>query len=263
MRSAISPFAAAAEPFIHGRLRPHPTPATVRPMKLKSAARYLWKEWIRSFALPVVAILAAKSAIADINPVPSGSMKPTILEGDVVFVNKLAYDLKIPFTTVHLAHWADPARGDVVVCFEPGDGTRLVKRIVGLPGDTIELRNESLLLNGAPVAYFPLAPSAAGVRYLDDRNRRTAIFAREELGQRSHAIMVLPRVLALRSFGPLTIPAGNYFAMGDNRDNSKDSRYFGFVPRDAIVGQAKGVFVSADLDHWLKPRFGRFFSALE
>ena len=232
-------------------------------MKTKFTKRRFWPEWVRPLVLPVLVITAAKSAIADINPVPTGSMKPTVLEGDVVFVNKLAYDLKIPFTTVHLARWADPARGDIVVCFEPDNGTRLVKRIVGLPGDTIELRGEILLLNGTPAAYTPLAPTAAGVREMEDRDRRAAIFAREHFGDRSHSIMVLPRMPALRNFGPLTIPAGSYFAMGDNRDNSKDSRFFGFVPRDAIVGEAKAVFVSGDLNHWLKPRFDRFFSALE
>src|SRR5476649_2418379 len=92
----------------------------------KKIARYLWTDWVRPLALPCLLITAAKSALADINYVPSGSMKPTILEGDVVFINKLAYDLRVPFTTARLAHWSDPERGDIVVCFSPADNTRLV-----------------------------------------------------------------------------------------------------------------------------------------
>src|SRR6185436_12530035 len=104
-----------------------------------------------------LAVAAAKSALADINIVPTGSMKPTILEGDVVFVNKLAYDLRVPFTFARVAHWSDPARGDIAVCFAPDDGTRLVKRVVGLPGDTIELRHDVLFLNGVQQEYAALS----------------------------------------------------------------------------------------------------------
>ncbi|HVU25182.1 MAG TPA: signal peptidase I [Opitutus sp.] len=232
-------------------------------MKTRHAVRHLWREWIRPLALPLLLITAAKSAIADVNRVPSGSMKPTVLEGDVVFVNKLAYDLKVPFTTTHVAHWADPARGDIVVCFEPGKGTRLVKRVVGLPGDTIELRREVLFVNGAPLAYSSLSAEPPDVRALEPAERASALFAREQLGAHSHLVMVLPRLPALRTFGPVTVSAGSYFVMGDNRDNSEDSRFFGAVPRDQIVGRAQGVFVSADLAHWLRPRFDRFFSALD
>lgn len=232
-------------------------------MRFKAVAHHLWHEWLRPLVLPFVAIMAAKSALADINPVPSGSMMPTVLEGDVVFVNKLAYDLKVPFTTRHLARWSDPARGDIVVCFSPEDGTRLLKRVVALPGDTIEMRHETLFLNGAPADYAPLPAAAAGVPHLSSAERNDAIFVRETLGSRSHAVMVMPRRAALRNFAPITVPDGHYFLLGDNRDNSHDSRFFGFVSRDQIVGEAKGVFVSADLARWLKPRFDRFFAALE
>ena len=232
-------------------------------MNHKTIARTLWREWIRPLALPLLLITAAKSALADINYVPSGSMKPTILEGDVVFVNKLAYDLKVPFTTQQLAHWSDPRRGDIVVCFEPQAGTRLVKRVVGLPGDRVEHRNNLLYLNGTREDYAPLSSGTRGVDDLDPKEKASALFARENLGDRPHSVMALPAVRALRNFGPITVPAGQYFMMGDNRDNSRDSRYFGPVPRSEIVGEAKGVFVSADLDHWLRPRFNRFFTALE
>lgn len=233
-------------------------------MRQNMFLRQLWREWIRPLALPLLAIAAAKSAFADMNPVPTGSMQPTVLAGDVVFINKLAYDLKIPFTTRHLAQWGDPQRGDIVVCFSPTDGTRLLKRVIGLPGDTLELRQETLFLNGMAVSYSPLSvQTAAGATYLPNAERRAALFAREHLGSRPHVVMVLPRVPARRTFAPIVVPAGSYFVMGDNRDNSQDSRYFGFVTRPEIVGQAMGVVVSGDLEHWLKPRFDRFFSALD
>lgn len=223
---------------------------------------YLWREWVRPLAFPLLLIAAAKSALADLNPVPTGSMIPTVLEGDVVFVNKLAYDLKVPFTTLRLARWADPARGDIVVCFAPDDGTRLLKRVVGLPGDTIELCNERLLINGQPLRYDALEGDAVGLPYLDEKTRLASRFALEQLAGRPHPVMIQPRRPALRNFRPLTIPAGSYFMMGDNRDDSRDSRFFGLVPREQIVGEAKAVFVSGDLANWVRPRFGRFCSAL-
>src|SRR5258708_4775555 len=129
-------------------------------MNVKKNLRHLWAEWIRPLALPFILITAAKSALADINYVPSGSMQPTILCGDVVFINKLAYDLRVPFTFARLAHWAGPARGDVVVCFSPADGTRLVKRVIGQPGDSNELRHDILFLNSIGQTYSPLAAAA-------------------------------------------------------------------------------------------------------
>ena len=227
----------------------------------RASARYFWREWIRPLALPLLLIACAKSALADINYVPSGSMKPTILEGDVVFINKLAYDLRVPFTAVRLARWADPARGDIVVCYSPEDNMRLVKRVIGLPGDTVELRNNVLFINGVAQRYEPLPEKVT--RDLPPAERAKALFAREHIDKHAHGVMSLPWVPAWRNFGPLLIPGHSYFVMGDNRDNSKDSRMFGFVPRREIMGEAKGVFVSADLDHMLRPRFGRFFSALD
>ena len=235
-------------------------------MNHKTIARYFWREWIRPLALPVLFITAAKSALADINYVPTGSMKPTILEGDVVFINKLAYDLRVPFTMQRIARWNNPTRADIVVCFAPDTGTRLVKRVIGTPGDIVELRSETLYINGHRQAYSPLPNNAPGVIDLEAGERAAAVFAREELAatpNHTHSVMVIPTRPALRNFGPITVPADQYFMMGDNRDNSHDSRYFGFVPRREIVGQAKSVFVSADLAHWLRPRFNRFFTALE
>ncbi|WP_414663379.1 signal peptidase I [Horticoccus sp. 23ND18S-11] len=230
-------------------------------MTIKSLLLHVWREWVRPLAVPLLIIGAAKSALADINYVPSGSMKPTILEGDVLFVNKLAYDLRVPFTFTRVAQWSHPASGDIVVCFSPADGMRLVKRVVGVPGDTIELRAGALYRNGQRQNYAPL--SAHVSRDLSANERQQARFARESDGTRGHAVMALPGDHAQRNFGPVTVPEASYFVMGDNRDNSLDSRFFGFVPRATIIGEATAVVVSGNLDHALRPRFGRFFTALE
>src|SRR4051794_11858499 len=138
-------------------------------MKLTSALHRFWLAWLRPFLASAAVILPIKSVIADINFVPTGSMKPTILEGDFIFVNKLAYDLKIPFTTSHLAEWDNPSRGDVVVCFAPDDGIRLVKRLVAVPGDTLELRNNVLFINDQRASYQP--PQERMLAYLSAVDR--------------------------------------------------------------------------------------------
>jgi len=188
-------------------------------------------------------------------------MKPTILEGDRVFVNKVAYDLKVPFTVRHVAAWSNPKRGEIAVFFSPKDGKRLVKRVIGLPGDTVELRNEQLVINGLPVEYAPPDPTMP--RQLTEAERQRSIFATEKLPACPHAVMAISRVPALRTFGPVQVPVGRYFMMGDNRDDSYDSRYFGTVARDQIIGQAIGVVVSVNKSNYWLPRWSRFFSSLE
>ena len=213
--------------------------------------RVFWREWVLP-ALVAVAVLAPlRSAVADWNDVPSGSMLPTILVGDRIFINKLAYDLKVPFTTWHIATWADPQRGDIIVFPSPADGIRLVKRIVAVPGDRIELRDDRLFINGEPASYA-----------LIDNGAPSALIVSETVSGRTHPLRIEPQRPAMRSFGPVGVPSGCYFMMGDNRDNSADSRYFGFVSRDRILGRATTVAMSFDHDHYYKPRFERFGSSL-
>src|SRR5213593_920316 len=111
---------------------------------------------IKVFLAMLLVISSLRSALADWNDVPTGSMKPTIEEGDRVVVNKLAYDLKIPFTMIEVAKWGDPKRGDIVVLFSPVDGVRLVKRVVAVPGDRIEMRENQLFVNGRAASWKPL-----------------------------------------------------------------------------------------------------------
>lgn len=221
----------------------------------------LWSGWVRPILTVAAIVYPIKSSLADINFVPTGSMKPTILEGDFVVVNKLAYDLKIPFTLQRLAQWGDPVRGDVVVCFSPEDEIRLVKRVVAVPGDSIELRNNVLFINDTRADYQPLPVSE--LTYATQADRDSAVFARESVAGRAHAVMAYPTVFSTsRSLPAMKLGEGEYFLMGDNRDNSKDSRSFGGVDRERIVGRAGGVLMSFDKPGAWLPRVGRFFSEL-
>jgi signal peptidase I len=229
--------------------------------KNRARARKWWRQEIRPLLILVLILFSIRSSLADWNDVPSGSMRPTILEGDRVFVNKLAYDLKVPFTTWLIAGWGNPQRGDIVVFFSPHDGQRLIKRVVGLPGDILELRNNTLVINGQPIEYQPIAEQL--LRDLAPADRAGRVFATEQLPGQTHAVAGNPALPALRSFAPLRVPDGQYFMMGDNRDDSFDSRYWGPVDRNRIVGRATMVVMSLDRnDHWF-PRWDRFFTSLE
>jgi len=228
--------------------------------RIASAFRYLFREWVKPLALVAAIVFPLKSAVADWNWVPSGSMRPTILEGELVFINKLAYDLKVPFTTLHLAQWGNPQRGEIAVFYSPQDGTRLVKRVIGLPGDKIALHANRLFINGQPVAWS--TASAGWSNYATPMEKQDGLILTETIGTVSHPIISLAHQSALRDFAEVTIPAGQYFMMGDNRDRSYDSRYFGFVPRDRFLGQANAVMLSFDTSHYLLPRLGRCLTGL-
>lgn len=226
----------------------------------RSSATRWWATEIKPILILALVVFSIRSSLADWNDVPSGSMKPTILEGDRVYVNKLAYDLKVPFTTWHLLEWGNPQRGDIVVFYSPHDGKRLVKRVIGLPGDRIELRKNNLILNGLPVEYERLENES--LSDLTAIERASHVFATEKLPGHTHTVAAWPSVPARRDFGPFTVPPGKYFMMGDNRDDSFDSRYYGPVDRNRIVGQAKMAVLSFDRNHYWLPRWHRFFTAL-
>lgn len=218
------------------------------------------REWVRPL-LPVLLILTAfRSAVADWSDVPTGSMNPSILEGDRVFINKLAYSLRFPLTRWHLAEFDDPRRGDIVVFISPHDGKRLVKRVVGVAGDTVELRNNRLLLNGEPLAYEVVSDAERAL--LAPTLPETWPLAIEQLPGHPHPVLSKPASAAMRNFATVTIPAGSVFVMGDSRDDSFDSRFFGPVERSRILGKATHVALSFDRDHYYQPRWSRFFSPL-
>ena len=227
--------------------------------KVKNTLKRWWTEWLRSVLLIVVVITSFRSAVADWNDVPTGSMKPTIFEGDRIVVNKLAYDFKIPFTTRQIVSWADPARGDIVVLYSPVDGKRLVKRVVGVPGDTVSMVEDRLIVNGEAVIYAAPQPDLVAGPTPGGSGK---LIAAENLDGRPHAVMISQDFNHRPNFAPVTVPRDAYFLMGDNRDESFDSRYFGPVARDRIVGQATVVAASVDPERSFRPRWERFFREL-
>jgi len=199
-----------------------------------------------------------RTAVADWNPIPSSSMRPNLLEGDVVFVNRLAYNVKLPLTDVVLARTGEPQRGDVVTFTSPLDGTRLIKRVLALPGDRVEMRNERLVINGVLSDYTPQETA----REIAPEGPLDAVRFVEVVDGRRHRIQLMPQRDVPRNFGPVTVPADAYLMLGDSRDNSADSRYIGFVPRHLLIGRAERILVSADYQGNWMPRFGRFGNSL-
>src|SRR5580693_1603370 len=180
--------------------------------KLRIVALRWWRKEIRPLLILCAILFSIRSSLADWNDVPTGSMKPTIMEGDRIFVNKLAYDLKVPFTTWHIAQWDNPKRGDVVVFFSPADEVRLVKRVVGLPGDRIELRDNQLFVNDQAVQYEALPEKV--IAELPAKEQSHHKYATEDLATHAHPVMATPALNARRTFGPIIVPEGKYFMMG-------------------------------------------------
>jgi signal peptidase I len=225
------------------------TPADPSPPEPGRVTR-AWREF-RQLVLIAVLLFTGRSVLADWYQVPTGSMKPTILEGDRVFVLKCAYQLRFPFTALRLFQTGSPRRGDVVVLRNPDGGrTPLVKRVIGLPGDLVELKNERLFVNGAfqKLRMRPVRGGEEPFRWVGT----------EDLTGTIHPLQVLPERPAMRSFGPVRVPEGSVFLMGDNRDDSRDGRYFGPRPIADLLGRAEGVFWSWNPQIWKGPRLSRF-----
>lgn len=212
---------------------------------LKTAREY------KGLLLFLVLMVMFRSAIADWNDVPTGSMKPTIIEGDRIFVNKLAYDLRVPLTHISLVRLGEPERGDIVVFDSHAADRRLVKRVIGLPGDVVQMSEGRVIVNGQPAEYTE-------VKY-----EGNSMYATESIGELRHVVRYDYDVAtAVDSFGPVIVPENHYLMLGDNRRNSVDSRYYGFVPRDEIVGRSRTVVLSLDLENYFLPRVDRFVDPL-
>ena len=224
---------------------------------MHAIARFLARH--KGFITFMLCMLVLRSAVADWNVVPTGSMQPTIEIGDRILVDKLAYDVRLPFTHVSLVHLADPRRGDIVVLDSHAAHERLVKRVIGLPGDEVAMRGNVLFINGRAARY-----AIGNYTGIHDDLRNPAHYEIERYGAMRHAIRLSDhRPSPVSSFGPVRVPIGQYLLLGDDRDNSEDSRYLGFFPRHEIVGRARRVVASLDPQHHYLPRRGRFGAALD
>jgi signal peptidase I len=194
-------------------------------------------DYSRSFFPVLLFVLVIRSFIFEPFRIPSGSMMPTLLQGDYIFVKKYSYGLRLPVLETKIIETGEPERGDVVVFRLPEEPTvNYIKRVVGLPGDTIEYLNHRLTVNGEPV---PLS-SDANPR-LDDSAPRFI----EDLGDREHAILIAHPGNTVRD-GVYQVPEGHYFMLGDNRDNSRDSRFLGYIPETHLVGEAVRIWMHMD-----------------
>jgi signal peptidase I len=212
----------------------------------------------RGFITFMLCMIMFRSAVADWNVVPTGSMQPTIRIGDRFLVDKLAYDVRLPLTHISLRHLADPQRGDIVVLDSQAAHERLVKRVIGVPGDEVAMRGNMLFINGHAASY-----AASHFTGIHDDLGDPAHYETERYGTLHHAIRLSDyRPSPVSTFGPIHVPSGQYLLLGDDRDNSMDSRYFGLFARSAIVGRAHHVLVSLDPQHHYLPRGDRFGAEL-
>ncbi|WP_019028795.1 signal peptidase I [Colwellia piezophila] len=208
----------------------------------------------KQFLIFILLMSVFRSAVADWYTVPTGSMQPTIQKGDRIVVNKIAYDLRLPFTDVTLFSIDTPQRGEIVVFESKAADLRLIKRVVGLPGDVIAMNNEVIVINGRPLSYKNLANSP----YQQSSAEMTT--ALETLGMIKHPIKIDTTASnRLSNFAAVTVPAGHYLVLGDNRRHSADSRVYGFVPHHELRGKATAIAFSVDYDNYYLPRSDRFF----
>lgn len=191
-------------------------------------------ELSRSF-FPILAIvLVLRSFLVEPFQIPSGSMLPTLQVGDFILVNKFSYGLRLPVAGTKVVALGDPERGDVMVFKYPADGhTNYIKRVIGLPGDQLRYRDKTLYINGEEVEKRFIAALPPVELY------------QENLGPVTHELFQTSGKRDPRAEGEWQVPPGQYFVMGDNRDNSNDSRYWGFVPEELIVGEAFAIWM-----HW-------------
>jgi signal peptidase I len=199
------------------------------------------REYSESIVVAVAIALLLRAFVVEAFQIPSGSMIPTLEIGDHIFVSKFAYGIGIPFTNTKILSWHEPRRGDVIVFKYPlGQETDYIKRVVGLPGDKVEVRRNEIFINGKPM---PREPLNERFHFTDGGDRAAELWL-EHLDDHPHKTLHEPD--RWTDFGPREVPPKSVFVMGDNRDNSNDSRVWGFVPYELIKGKALIVWWSRD-----------------
>ena len=202
-------------------------------------------EYSRSFFPIVLIVFLLRSFIAEPFRIPSGSMMPTLLVGDFLLVNKFTYGIRIPIINTKVIELNEPKRGDIVVFRFPKDPTvDYIKRVIGVPGDKVVYENKQLTINDVPVTQVSIG-DYQGVGQGEDMTGADHLI--ENLTGIEHSILIRKQAPSLEF--SYVVPEGNYFVMGDNRDNSNDSRYWGTVPEQNLVGKAFFIWMNWDWQH--------------
>ena len=218
--------------------------------RTKPGAREILVEYSRSFFPVLLFVLVIRSFVFEPFRIPSGSMMPTLLEGDFIFVKKYSYGLRLPVTETKVIETGEPKRGDVVVFRLPQDpSVNYIKRVIGLPGDTVVYERHRLTINGETVA---MGPS-------ETQGWKAPVFV-EDLDGRLHDILVMNPEYSTRD-NTYRVPEGHYFVMGDNRDRSKDSRFIGPIAEESLVGEAVRIWMH--FVPWNMPDWGRIGSKIQ
>ena len=216
----------------------------------KPDAKDILVEYSRSFFPVLLFVLVVRSFVFEPFRIPSGSMMPTLLEGDFIFVKKYAYGLRLPVTETKVIETGEPQRGDVVVFRLPSDpSVNYIKRVVGLPGDTIVYERQRLTINGKPI----------DLQLSDDKSWGVPVYV-EDLDGRMHDILVMSPEYSTRD-NTYRVPEGHYWMMGDNRDRSKDSRFIGAIPEEYLVGEAVRIWMH--FVPWNMPDWGRIGTKIQ
>lgn len=213
------------------------------------------KNWLadtgKQLAIAIFIVMLLRSSIIEPYKIPSGSMIPTLFIGDHIFVNKFAYGFKVPFTEfildkpIYMTEQKVPARGDVIVFKYPRDESiNYIKRVIGLPGDTISIRDKVLYINNKPIGEAPLIDAKLAEGIENDYDKSTLSLYSEDLTGIKHPVLHDGKSLLGSDYGPILVPARHLFVMGDNRDRSSDSRIWGFVPLDNIKGRAMFIWLN-------------------
>ncbi|NMH61356.1 signal peptidase I [Alteromonas ponticola] len=210
-----------------------------------SMMKQFWRtNW--SFVLLLSLMFVFRSSIADWYHVPSGSMEPNLIAGDRIYVDKTAYALEVPFTDIKLFSTGKVNRGDIVTINSSAANEHLVKRVIGVPGDRVAMKNNRLYLNEAPLEYQTVS----------------ATIKNENLENVFHTIQITSDPHPLSSFAPVTVPPDHVLVLGDNRNRSADSRVHGLIPIDELQGKALSIVVSFDQENYWLPRKNRWLKPL-
>ncbi len=230
--------------------------------KSQSRTKKFFDEWVIPLGIAFLVAFFFRTTVASPRHIPTGSMIPTIKIGEFIFVNMMAYDIHVPFTRSSFKNRHDPQHGEIVVFEYPNDPDKdYIKRVIGVPGDVVEVNEKRVIVNGTPLPLEPIADKSILADLTPKYDPEQLSLFRETQNGHTYTVIHMNDRPGF-DIPPTTVPADSFFVMGDNRDDSQDSRYWGFVKREKFLGRAGFIWLSFNKDHAPWFRFSRFFTGL-